>query len=262
MRYTIAALAQARLGRRRDEFHLRPSGSAMPDNESTNPSLPTLAMLGATGDLGGGLARRWAAAGYSIVIGSRSRQKGAGSAEDVNEQLRALGLPSSVRGTDNLTAAEEGDVVVLTVPYAFQRATLEAVRDALHGKILIDCTVPLVPPKVARVQLPDEGCAAVIAQQTVGPDVRVVSAFQNVGAAHLREDDAVDCDVLVTGDDPAARAEVIELIEALEMRGWHAGPLDNAAAAEALTSILIQLNGKYGIAGAGIRITGEPTRTP
>ena len=234
----------------------------MSDNQPGTNSLPTLAMLGATGDLGGGLARRWAAAGYSIVIGSRSREKGAGSAEDVNDQLRGLGLPATVRGTDNLSAAEEGDLVVLTVPYAFQRATLEAVRGALQGKILVDCTVPLVPPKVARVQLPAEGCAAVIAQQTVGQDVRVVSAFQNVGAAHLREDDAVDCDVLVTGDDPAARAEVIELIEALGMRGWHAGPLDNAAAAEALTSILIQLNRKYGIAGAGIRITGEATRTP
>ncbi len=225
-------------------------------------SLPTLAMLGATGDLGGGLARRWAAAGYPIVIGSRSREKGAGSAEDVNRQLRELDLPATVRGTDNLTAAEAGGIVVLTVPWAFQRSTLEGVRDAVQGKILIDCTVPLVPPKVARVQLPEEGCAAVIAQQTLGPGVRVVSAFQNVGAAHLREDDAVDCDVLVTGDDPAARAEVIGLIEALGMKGWHAGPLDNAAAAEALTSVLIQLNRKYGIAGAGIRITGEPTRSP
>lgn len=231
-------------------------------NTTAAPRLPTLAMLGATGDLGGGLARRWAAAGYPIVIGSRSREKGAGSAEDVNEQLRALGLEPTVRGTDNLSAAEEGDLVVLTVPYAFQRATLEGVRDALQGKILIDCTVPLVPPKVARVQLPEEGCAAVIAQRALGEGVRVVSAFQNVGAAHLREDDAVDCDVLVTGDDPAARAEVIELIEALGMRGWHAGPLDNAAAAEALTSVLIQVNRKYGIAGAGIRITGEPTRKP
>ena len=239
----------------------------MPDqddrnNPSATASLPTLAMLGATGDLGGGLARRWAAAGYPIVIGSRSQEKGAGSAAEVNEQLGELGLPATVRGTDNLTAAHEGDIVVLTVPYAFQRATLEGVAEALQGKILIDCTVPLVPPKVARVQLPDEGCAAVIAQQTLGPGVRVVSAFQNVGASHLREEDAVDCDVLVTGDDPSARAEVIELIEALGMKGWHAGPLDNAAAAEALTSVLIQLNRKYGIAGAGLRITGEPTRTP
>ena len=234
----------------------------MSHHDADTSNLPTLAMLGATGDLGGGLARRWAAAGYSIVIGSRSQEKGAGSAEDVNAQLRDLGLPATVRGTDNLSAAQQGEIVVLTVPYAFQRATIEGVRDALTGKILVDCTVPLVPPKVARVQLPDEGCAAVIAQQAAGPEVRVVSAFQNVGAAHLREDDAVDCDVLVTGDDPAARGEVIELIEALGMRGWHAGPLDNAAAAEALTSILIQLNRKYGIAGAGIRITGEATRKP
>ena len=234
----------------------------MSDDQPVSNSLPTLAMLGATGDLGGGLARRWAAAGYPIVIGSRSQEKGASAAKDVNEQLRAQGLAPSVRGTDNLSAAAEGDLVVLTVPYAFQRATLEGVRDVVQGKILVDCTVPLVPPKVARVQLPDAGCAAVIAQEAAGPGVRVVSAFQNVGAAHLREDDAVDCDVLVTGDDPAARAEVIELIEALGMRGWHAGPLDNAAAAEALTSILIQLNRKYGIAGAGIRITGEVTRKP
>ncbi len=234
----------------------------MPDSESTSSRLPTLAMLGATGDLGGGLARRWAAAGYSIVIGSRSREKGAGSAAEVNGQLGRRGLPPTVRGTDNLSAARQGDIVVLTVPWAFQRATLEGVREAVQGKILIDCTAPLVLPKVARVQLPEEGCAAVVAQRALGPGVRVVSAFQNVGAAHLRDEHAVDCDVLVTGDDPSARAEVIELIDALGMRGWHAGPLDNAAAAEALTSVLIWINRKYGIAGAGIRITGEPTRAP
>ncbi len=234
----------------------------MTDQRDNDSAKPLLAMLGATGDLGGGLARRWAGGGYPIVIGSRSKEKGAHAADEVNAQLRDLGRTPTVRGTDNLTAAAEGEIVVLTVPYAFQRATLEGVRDAVQGKILIDCTVPLVPPKVARVQLPAEDCAAVIAQQTLGPGVRVVSAFQNVGAAHLRERGAVDCDVLVTGDDPAARGEVIRLIEALGMRGWHAGPLDNAAAAEALTSVLIGMNRRYGIDGAGIRITGEPTKRP
>jgi predicted dinucleotide-binding enzyme len=96
------------------------------------------------------------------------------------------------------------------------------------------------------------------AQAILGDGVSVVSAFQNVGASHLREDHPVDCDVLVSGDKLAAREQVIALVEAAGMRGWHAGPLANSVAAEALTSILIGINKRYQIDGAGIRITGKP----
>lgn len=206
---------------------------------------PTIAILGGTGDLGGGLAVRWSRAGYKIIIGSRTLEKAL-------EAAKVLGAA----GMDNVSAAKACDIAVLTVPFANQKATLESVRDALAGKILIDVTVPLVPPKVARVQMPPEGCAALAAQAVLGENVTVVSAFQNVGASHLRDDHPVDCDVLVCGDRLAAREQVIELVAAAGMKGWHAGPLANSVAAEALTSVLIGINKRYQIEGAGLRITG------
>jgi NADPH-dependent F420 reductase len=163
----------------------------------------------------------------------------------------------NVTGHENLAAATAADLVVLTVPFAHQISTLESVKSGLVGKVLIDVTVPLMPPKVGTVQMPEAGCAAVMAQACVGDDVSVVSAFQNVGAMHLQEDHAIECDVLVTGNKKAARDKVISLIEALGLRGWHAGPLANAAAAEALTSVLISINRHHKINGAGIVITGE-----
>ncbi len=163
----------------------------------------------------------------------------------------------AIRHDSNAGAAAQAEVVVLTVPYAAQRASVQEVRAALAGKILIDTTVPLVPPKVARVQLPEGGSAVAAMQAWLGESVRVVSAFQNVSAQHLQDlDHAVDCDVLVCGDDVSARERVIELARAIGLRAFHAGPIANSAAAEALTSILISINSRYKVAGAGIRITG------
>jgi NADPH-dependent F420 reductase len=161
----------------------------------------------------------------------------------------------AVEAMENLAAASAADIVTLTVPFAHQASTLEFVRDALQGKILIDVTVPLVPPKVGRVQLPEGGSAGKIAQDLLGEGVQVVSAFQNVAAHHLQEGHGLDCDVLVCGNSPEARATVIGLVEAAGMRGFHAGPIDNAAAAEALTSVLITINRQYKC-HAGISITG------
>ena len=157
---------------------------------------------------------------------------------------------------DNLAAAEAGDIVVLAVKFAHHATTLEELRPALQNKILVDTTVPLVPPKVARVQLPPEGSAAVIAQQLLGEDTAVVSAFQNVSASSLVGDATPECDVLVTGASPEARQTVIDLAAAAGFKAWHAGPLENSAAAEALTSLLIFMNKKYGSDHTGIRITG------
>lgn len=220
--------------------------------------LPTLAVIGGTGDLGGGLARRWAKAGYSVIIGSRSRDK----AQRAVDALRGEVPGASVEGGENLAAAEAAEIVVLTVPFASQQPNLEAIRPALENKILVDATVPLVPPSVDTVQMPAEGSAALATRRIVGEGVQVVSAFQNVGAAHLHEEDAIDCDVLVCGDSVAARETVLRLVEAAGLRGWHAGPLANSVAAEAMTSVLIGINRRYGVAGAGIRITGQPTKTP
>ncbi len=219
-------------------------------------TLPVIAILGGTGDLGTGLARRWASAGYQVIIGSRTLEKAEAALADLTQVMIGRGVAGiTVRAMENLAAAEAADIVAITVPFSHQAGTLESVRPALEGKILIDVTVPLVPPRVARVQLPPQGSAGQIAQVLLGDAVRVVSAFQNVAADHLQEGHGLDCDVLVCGDSKEARAEVIRLVEAAGMRGIHAGSIANAAAVEALTSVLIFINKQYGIQ-AGIRVTG------
>jgi 8-hydroxy-5-deazaflavin:NADPH oxidoreductase len=217
-------------------------------------SRPTLAVIGGTGHEGAGLAARWACAGYPVVIGSRSEEKAAAAAYEMRARIAG---EASVIGLENRAAAEAAVVLVLTVPYAAHAATLESIRSAARGKVLIDVTVPLVPPKVSRVQLPAGGSAALEAQSLLGAGARVVSAFQNISAVHLQDlDHAIDCDVLVTGDDREAKQVAIQLAAAAGMRAWDAGPLANAVVAEGLTSVLIGLNQRYKSKSAGIRITG------
>ena len=219
---------------------------------------PTIAILGGTGALGTGLARRWAQAGYPIVIGSRTEEKAQEAVNELTALMVERGIEGvSVTAADNIAAAKAGDIVALTVPYAHHASTLESVKAPLEGKILIDVTVPLRPPKVGRVQLPEAGSAAQEAQALLGEGVKVVSAFQNVAAHHLQEGQGIACDVLVAGNDKAARAEVVTLVEAAGMKGFSVGPIDNSAAAEALTSILIQINRQFKC-HAGIKITGLP----
>jgi NADPH-dependent F420 reductase len=220
-------------------------------------ALPVIAVIGGSGAEGSGLALRWAHAGHRVLLGSRTAEKAAAAASALNAKLG----DARIEGLANPDAAARADIVVLTVPYAAQLPTLRELTAQLQGKILVDVTVPLVPPRVARVQLPVGGSAVEIAQRELGPDVRVVGAFQNVSAHHLMElGHAVECDVLVCGDDKEARERVVSLVGALGLRGLHAGPLANSAAAEALTSVLIFMNRHYKSPGAGIRITGLPDR--
>ena len=220
----------------------------------TNESKTTIAVVGGTGAMGSGLARAWARAGYRVLIGSRSAERAVEKAREL-ETAHAIGT-GALAGASLERAASESDVVVLTVPYASHRETLLKIAELLPGKILVDATVPLKPPKVGRVQLPDAGSAALEAQALLGEGVEVVSAFQNVGAHNLHHADAtIECDVLVSGDKAAARDLVIGLARAAGMRAFHAGPLANSVAAEALTSILIGINRRYGYPGAGLRIT-------
>lgn len=203
----------------------------------------TIAILGGAGALGSGLAARFVHAGHTVLIGSR-------------DTTRASPVEAATV-LSHEEAARLADIAFLTVPFAGQAEVLRLVAGAMAGKILIDATVPLVPPKVGRVQLPGEGSAAQISQAVLGDGVRVVSALQNVGALHLAHvDRPVDCDVLVCGDSVDARTEVIDLLSDIGLRGLHAGPLANAAAAEALTSVLISINRFYKSDRAGIRITG------
>ena len=213
----------------------------------------TVAILGGTGDLGTGLAIRWSKAGHKIVIGSRTLEK----AQAAVTALHEISPETPAEAMENLDAAKAGDIVVLTVPAEHQESTLSSVKENLTGKILIDVTVPLVPPKVGTVQLPPEGSAGKRAQMLLGEEVMVVSAFQNIAAHLLKEDVQIECDVLVAGNKKAARQRVIEMIESAGMVGWHAGPIDNAAAAEALTSILIQINRSGILSHSGIKIIGQ-----
>ena len=177
----------------------------------------TLAVLGGTGNEGKGLALRWANAGYKVILGSRSAEKAAEVAEEMNAILGS----SNVSGSGNVQAAEQADIAVLTVPYSAQRAVVEEVQHALSGKILVDVTVPLKPPRVFQVQLPDNGSAVQAVQTFLGDGVKVVSAFQNISAHHLTDlDYQFDCEVLVCGDD----AEACEENRALRLTATGANP--------------------------------------
>jgi 8-hydroxy-5-deazaflavin:NADPH oxidoreductase len=217
------------------------------------PLLMTIAVLGGTGKEGKGLAYRWAKAGYKVLIGSRSPEKAVSAASELMELLEGA---SSLVGTSNREAAELADMVVLSVPYAAHRETLEGVKDVLKGKTLVDVTVPLVPPKVSKVQMPTAGSAAQEAKEILGEGVEVVAAFQNIAHELLLTDEEIECDVLVTGSSKDARGEVLKLVEAAGLRGWDAGPIENSVVVEGLTSVLININKQYGSTHSGIRITG------
>jgi len=207
-----------------------------------------IAILGGTGALGLGLASRWIRSGHEVLIGSRTIE----SAKSACEKLNI----NEDQGMLNVDAANQAEISCLTVPFSFQLDILSEVKDVLSGKILIDGTVPLVPPKVMRVQLPEEGCAAIRGQTYLGDSVQVISAFQNISAELLQTDAEIDCDVLVCGDKRDSREQVIALVNDAGLTGWHAGPLCNSAAAEALTSVLIAINKNHTIKHSGIKITG------
>ena len=220
---------------------------------------PVIAVIGGTGSQGSGLAMRWAKAGYPVVIGSRDRNRAEQSAIEIAATAPRNDNWGSVRGTDNLSAAAECEIAVLAVPHANQLNTLKQIANALKGKILIDVTAPLKPPKVSTVQLPEAGSAVIESQKILGENVTVVAAFQNIAAQHLADPDhEIDCDVLVCANKKSAREIVITLANDAGMTAWHAGPLANAAAAEAMTSVLIFINRAHKIPGSGIRITGTP----
>jgi NADPH-dependent F420 reductase len=224
---------------------------------SNQPTQPTLAILGGTGREGKGLAYRWVRAGYQVWIGSRSIEKARLVASELNTLLKDK-IP--VEGVSNLVAAQVADIVVLTVPYSAHRVTLEEVREALKGKILIDVTVPLAPPNVTRVRMPPAGSAAQEACEILGEKVRVTSAFQNISHEYLMNNASINCDVLVTGTSENARSETLKLVAAAGLTGWDAGPVENSAVVEGLTSVLIGLNRRYGSKSAGIRIAGLKTQ--
>jgi len=215
---------------------------------------PTIAILGGTGKEGPGLALRWATAGYKIIIGSRQAEKAEATAAELNAKLRI----DTITGLENAAAARTGDISVLTVVATAHQPALEGLKEALQGKILVDATarVDFRDPKP-----PAAPAAAQIAQETLGPGVRVVAAFQNVPAHTLKKlGEAIASDVLVCADDVKAAQQVIQLAQDGGMQAYYAGGLVNANVVEGLTSLLISINKHYGVKTASIGITGLDTR--
>lgn len=219
-----------------------------------------IAVIGGTGKEGHGLALGWARAGQEVLIGSRVAERAATAAAAINA---AVGR-AAVTGMLNRDAAAAGEIVVLAVPYDAHEKTLLDIREALRGKILVDVAVPVDPERPRRLRVPPGGSATEEAQALLGPETRVVAAFQNISYTHLghRETAAsADCDVLVCGDDQDARQEAIRLAGLLGLRGVDAGPARNARVVEGLTILLMGINARYKVKGAGIRVTGigEPS---
>jgi NADPH-dependent F420 reductase len=188
-----------------------------------------------------------------VLIGSRFEEKAVTAASAIMQLLEGS---SSVVGTTNLDAVQQSDIVVLSVPYAAHRTTLEGLREAMRGKLLIDVTAPIVPPKVTKVQMPPAGSAAQEAKEILGEEVQVVAAFQSIAHELLLGEEDIESDVLVTGTSKAARQEAIKLVDAAGLRGWDAGPIENSVVVEGLTNVLININKQYGSTHAGIKITG------
>ncbi len=218
-----------------------------------NLSPLTIAIIGGTGKEGKGLAYRWAKAGHHVIIGSRTAEK---AQQAVAELQQLFDDSANLEGMENLNAAVRAEVIVLTVPYAAHRQMLETLKEALQGKLLIDVTVPLVPPKVTQVQMPPAGSATQEALEILGKGVEICAAFQNISYEHLLGNGEVECDVLVTGTSKAARQRTLQLVKDAGLIGWDAGPIQNSVVVEGLTSILIYINKQYGSTHAGIRITG------
>lgn len=212
-----------------------------------------IAIIGGTGKEGKGLAYRWVKAGHEVIIGSRSLEKAQAAVEEI---FGIFGSKIYLRAMTNENAPEKADFVVITVPYSAHKDVLTALQHKLKGKIIIDVTVPLVPPQVTKVQVPAAGSAAQEAQNILGVDCKIASAFHNISYDLLLNDNPILCDVLVCGIDEETRHSVLDLVKDAGLTGWDAGPLENSVVAESLTSILIHINKKYKARNAGIKITG------
>lgn len=224
----------------------------------------TIAIIGGTGPQGSGLALRFALAGMPVVIGSRDGARAAEHAQALRQQLPDDA--AALTGTDNLTATQQADQhVILAVPYSAHATTLDALKPTLTNKILIDIVVPLAEGNPKTVAMPPEGSATEAAQALIGDSIPVVGALHNVSAVTLNAlDHAINCDILVCGNDLNAKQSVMTLLSALQVTCYNAGPADNARCIEAITPILIRLNISKAVpfSHAGIRICPPDKHEP
>ena len=212
-----------------------------------------VSILGGTGEQGPGMALRWAKAGEEVIIGSRQQEKAERVAAELNQELGQ----NLIKGLANPDAAAASEVVALTVPFSAHSATLESVKPHLAGKILIDVCVPLDPDNPRKISPPAAGSATEEAQAMLGDATKVVAAFQNVSADELRDHEhAIDCDVLVCGNDREARQVVIRLTEKMGLHAVDAGLAYQARVVEGITALLIGLNMRHKVKGSGVKISG------
>lgn len=219
-----------------------------------------IAIIGGTGDQGLGLALRFAKSGEHVLVGSRDMKKAENAVNLIKNMLDKDDLPN-VSAMTNEEATQNGDIIILTVPLQAQMVTLRNIKDHVQGKIFVDATVPLegcIGGKPIRFVDLWEGSAAERSAAFLGKEARVVSAFCNISAASLINiGENVECDCLVSGDDPDSNAPVMELAKKIPgVRAVECGPLENARIVEKITPLLINLNIRNKIKLAGIRITG------
>lgn len=211
-----------------------------------------IAILGGTGPEGAGLALRWALAGHDIIIGSRQVERAKAQAAALSQRAKG----ATIVGMANREAAEAGQVVVLALPAAGLAATLPDVKDACRGKVVVSTVVPLTFGGPRLFTPPPAGSAAEEAQALLGPEAKVVAAFHHIAAQELASEHPIDCDLLICGDDPAAKATVAELGQSLGLRIFDVGPLTNAGPIEGITALLTTINRRHKIKGSGIKISG------
>ena len=215
----------------------------------------TIAVLGGTGREGKGLAYRFAQAGYKVLIGSRDSEK---ALITETELLNLLHGQAQIEGMKNIQAAAQADVVFLAVPYSAHQGILKEITDAVSGKLLVDVTVPLIPPEITKVLVPPSGSAAQEAREILGDNVDITTAFQTISFKNLMSDHSIECDVLITGTRIEARTRTLALVKAIHFVGWDAGPIENSVVVEGLAPVLRYINKNYGVKNAGIKITGIP----
>jgi NADPH-dependent F420 reductase len=222
-----------------------------------------IAILGGTGPQGQGLALRFAQSGTAVALGSRDAARGEEVAAELNRKLRDYPGAAHIDGCSNEAAVQAAhEVVMLAVPYAGHDAALQALKPLLKGKILVDLVVPLAPDNPKAVAMPPAGSATEAAQALLGDEIPVVGALHNVSAHTLNHlEQAINCDILVCGNDVAASEKVADLIGRLGVAAYYCGPASSARCIEAITPILIRLNisKKVPFSHAGIRIWAPGT---
>jgi len=222
------------------------------DDNTRKDGAMRIGIIGGTGKEGRSMGRRWALKGHDVRIGSRDAERAKTTASELSTDTG-----KHLEGGSNEWAIGDAEVVLLSVPYSGHGDTLRALKPRLVGKVLIDITVPLKPPKIRVVHVPAGTSAAQEAQAIVGAETPVVATLHHVSSVHLADaDHAIACDVLCCSDDASALQTVMTLVQDLGMRALDAGPLQNAVALESLTPVLLHLNAKYKGSGAGITFTG------